>query len=156
MGNYTGTKKLTYKIQVVKGHKYKLSGYIYKVTGSSTVSVTGITNKKKTTVTVKDTVKIGGKKYKITAIGNSAFKNCKKLKKVTIGKYVTTIGKNAFYGDKKLKKIVIKTKKLKKVGKNALKGISKTAQIQVPKSKRSKYKKLFKKSTGYVSTMKVK
>ena len=82
--------------------------------------------------------------------------NCKKLKKVTIGKYVTTIGKNAFYGDKKLKKIVIKTKKLKKVGKNALKGISKTAQIQVPKSKRSKYKKLFKKSTGYVSTMKVK
>lgn len=155
-GNYTGTKVLAYKIAVVKGHKYTVSGYIYKVTGSKTVSVTGITNKKKTSVTVKSTVKIGGKTYKVTAIAASAFKNCKKLKKATIGKYVTSIGKNAFYGDKKLKKIVIKTKSLKKVGKNALKGIVKTAQIQVPKSKKTKYKKLFKKSTGYVSTMNLK
>lgn len=155
-GNYTGTKNLTYKIQTIKGHKYKVSGYNYKVTGSSSVTVTGITNKKKTSVTIKDTVKIGGKKYKITAIGASAFKNCKKLKKVTIEKYVTTIGKNAFYGDKLLKKIIIKSKKLKKVGKNALKGIYKSAKIQVPKSKRSKYKKLFKKSTGYKSSMVIK
>ena len=141
---------------MVKGHKYKVSGYSYKVTGKNTVSVVGVSNKKKTSVTVKNTVKIGGITYKITSIGTNAFKNCKKLKKVTIGKYVTTIGKNAFYGDKKLKKMIIKSKKLKKVGKNALKGVNKTVQIQVPKSKRNTYKKLFKKSTGYVSTMKLK
>ena len=105
---------------------------------------------------MKNTIKIGGKTYKVTAINANAFKNCKKLKKVTIGKYVTSIGKNAFYGDKKLKKIIIKTKVLKKVGKNAFKGISRTAQIQVPKSKKSKYKNLLKKTTGYVSTMKIK
>lgn len=156
MGNYTGTKELVYEIGVVKGHKYTVSGYIYKVTGDKTAAVSGVTSKKKTSITVKDTIKIGGKAYKITVIDANAFKNCKKLKKATIGKNVTTIGKNAFYGDKKLKTITITSKSLKAVGKNAIKGIDKKAQIKVPKSKRSKYKKLFKKSTGYVSTMKLK
>lgn len=156
MGNYTGTKELVYEIGVVKGHKYTVSGYIYKVTGDKTAAVSGVTSKKKTSITVKDTIKIGGKAYKITVIDANAFKNCKKLKKATIGKNVTTIGKNAFYGDKKLKTITINSKSLKTVGKNAIKGIDKKAQIKVPKSKRSKYKKLFKKSTGYVSTMKLK
>ncbi|MBQ7067217.1 MAG: Ig-like domain-containing protein [Lachnospiraceae bacterium] len=155
-GNYTGSKSFDYKIQVIKGHKYSVSGYIYKVTGSKTVSVAGITNKNKKTVTIKSTVKLSGKSYKVTAIEANAFKKCKKLTKVTIGKNVKTIGKNAFYKSAKLKKIVIKSKILKKVGKNALKGINKKAIIQVPKSKKTKYKKLFKKSTGFKTTMKIK
>ena len=132
---------------------YVVSGYMYKVTGKKTAAVAGVSNKKKTSITVKNTVKINGETYKVTAVEANAFKDCRKLKKATIGKYVTTIGNNAFYGDKKLKKIVVKTKVLKKVGKNAIKGIDKRAQIKVPKSRRSKYKKLFKKSNGYVSSM---
>ena len=107
IGNYTGTRELAYEIVALKGHKYTISGYIYKVTGDDTVSVTGVTNKKKTSLSVKNTIKIGGKTYKITAIDANAFKNCKKAKKAIIGKNVTTIGNKAFYKCNKLSKITI-------------------------------------------------
>ena len=146
IGNYTGTKELTYTINVVKGHKYKISGFIYKITGNNTVSVTGITNKKKTTINIKSTVKIGGKKYKITAIGANAFKNNKKLKQVTIGKNVGKIGTKAFYKCKKLRKIIIKTTKLKSkmVGKKAFLGTPKNVKVKVPKNKVKTYSKIIK------------
>ena len=106
-------------------------GYIYKITGNNTVSVTGITNKKKTTVSVKSTVKIGGKTYKITAIEANAFKNSKKLKKVTIGKNVTTIGSNAFYGCKKIEKVTI-GKNVRTIGNKAFYKCIKLSKITIP------------------------
>ena len=115
IGNYTGTKELIYTIDVVEGDKYTISGFVYKVTGDDTVSVAGVTNKKRKTVSVKATVQIGGKVYKITAIEKNAFKNSKKLKKVIIGKNITTIGTNAFYGCSKLKKVTI-GKNVKSIG----------------------------------------
>lgn len=122
------------------------------------------------------TVKMG---TKISSIGTSAFENCSKLKSVTIGKNVKTVGNKAFYkcvaltkitipakvtkigtkafyGCKKLKQITIKSKKLKTVGKSAIKGINKKAILKVPKSKKAKYKKLFKSKTGFKKTMKIK
>lgn len=83
----------------------------------------------------------------VTAIGNQAFYNCKKLTKVTIPAKVNKIGKSAFQGCKKLKNITIKTTKLtnKNVGSNAFKGIHAKAAIKVPKSKVTAYKKLLKK-----------
>lgn len=111
---------------------------------------------KKTSLSVPDTVTIEGVKYKIVEVSASAFKNKKKLKKVTIGKNVTTIGDNAFAGCSKLKKIIIKSTVLKSVGKNAIKGINKKASIKVPKKQLKAYKKLFTKKTGYKKTMKVK
>ncbi len=56
-------------------------------------------------VTIPDIVTIDGITYKVTAIEANAFKNNKKITKVTIGKYVTTIGKNAFMGCNKLKNV---------------------------------------------------
>ena len=143
----------------------------YKVTTASltkgTVTYVAPTDKKKTTVTVPATVKIGGVTYKVTSIANNAFANNKKITKVTIGSNVTTIGKKAFYkctsltkittpskvkkigkqafyGCKKLKTITIKTTKLtsKNVGSKAFKGIHAKATIKVPKSKLKSYKKL--------------
>ena len=73
---------------------------------------------------------------------NNAFKNCKKLKRVVIGKEITSIGAKAFSGCKALKKITIKSAKLKKVGKNAFKGIHVKAVIKAPKAKLKAYKKL--------------
>ena len=101
-------------------------------------------NKKVTTVTIPKTVTYKGVTYKVTTISSEAFKNCKKLKKVTIGANVKTIGKQAFRNCKKLKTITISSKKLKSVGKAAFKGIASKAVIKVPKSKKKAYKKLLK------------
>lgn len=133
---------------VKKGDTYSKGNITYKVTsvaaGKGTVEVTAPKNKKVTSVTIPDTVKINNVTYKVTSISKSAFANCKKLKKVTIGKNVTTIGKNAFKGDSKLKTITVKSKNLKKVGSNAFKNIHKNAKIKVPSSKLKAYKKLLK------------
>ena len=108
----------------------------YQVTKSNattgTVKVTGLKTKSVKSVVIPKTVKIGGYTFKVTAIGTNAFKNCKKLKKVTI-----------------------KSTAIKTVGKGAFKNISKKATIKVPASKFSSYKKLLKKS-GLASTVKVK
>ena len=108
----------------------------YQVTKSNattgTVKVTGLKSKSIKSVVIPKTVKIGGYTFKVTAIGTNAFKNCKKLKKVTI-----------------------KSTAIKTVGKGAFKNISKKATIMVPASKFSSYKKLLKKS-GLASTVKIK
>lgn len=128
----------------------------YKVLADGKVEYVSLNNKKIKSVVIPDTISDGnGNKYKITGIADNAFKNYKKLTKVTIGKNITKIGKNAFYGCKKLSKITIKSSLLKSVGKNAIKGINKKAVIKVPKKKLSKYKKLFKNKTGYKKTMKI-
>ena len=149
IGNYTGTKELIYTIDVVEGNKYTISGFVYKVTGGDTVSVAGVTSTKKTTVSVKATVQIGGKVYKITAIENNVFKNNKKLKKVTIGKNVTTIGTNAFYGCSKLKKVTI-GKNVKSIGNKAFYKCTKLSKIIIP----SKVTKIGKQAFSGCKTLK--
>lgn len=148
------TKALPKKNEIVK---YK--GVSYKVTKSSkkagTVSYVSPKSSSIKSVTIPDTIKVEGITYKVTSIEKNAFKNCKKLKSVTIGKNVTKIGSNAFSGCKNLKKITIKSSGLKTVGKNAIKGIHKKAVIKCPVSKVKSYKKLFKSKTGYQKTMKI-
>ena len=129
-------------------------------------------------VTIPASVKIKGKTYKVTkiaanafrnnkglikitlgsnvtAVGKNAFSGCKKLEEVTLGSRVTKIEKNAFANCKKIEKITIRSKKLKKVEKNVIKGSNKKLWIVVPKSKVKKYRKLFKKSTGYKKSMSI-
>ena len=165
-GNYKGTVTKTFTITVKKGTSHKAGPYQYKVTGASTVSMTGLADKKVTKVKVPKTVKLGGKSFKVTAIANNAFKKnkkvtsvevgnnvktvgtsafegCTKLSKATIGTGATQIGGSAFKNCKKLGTITIKSTKLKKVGKNALQGIKSTAKVKVPAKKLSSYKKLF-------------
>ncbi len=162
-GDYTGSISRKFTITVKKNAVYTVGNYKYKVTsaktnGKGTVALTGVKSsalkKKLTKGVVADTVKIGGKKFQVTAIGSKAFQGCKKLSSVSIGKYVKTIGKQAFYQCKKLKKITIKGTALKSVGKNALKGIYSNAVILCPKKQMAKYKKLCKASTGFKKTMK--
>lgn len=160
-GNYTGTVTKTFEITVSNGKVYTVGSYKYKITsakvdGKGTVAVTGGTKKTMKSVKIAATVNIGGKSFQITSIDKKAFKGYGKLTSVTIGKNVKTIGNNAFEKCKKLKKIKISSTVLKKVGKSAIKGIYKKATIQCPKKQLSKYKKLFKSSTGYKKTMKIK
>lgn len=142
---------------VEKGQVYSDGTLNYKVTSAEakTVSVAGPVKKTATSVVIPATMKIEGGSYKVTAVEKNAFKNCKKLSKVTIGKNVKTIGSNAFYKAGKLKSVVVKTNVLKTVGKNAFKGISKKAYINVPNKKAKSYRSKMKKA-GQAKSVKIK
>lgn len=148
-GNYTGTLKKNFKIVVKKGSVHKVKAYRYQVTssygkGAGAVCLLGAADPSLAWVKAADTVKIGGKKFKVTAIRPKAFKNYKQLEAASIGKNVTEIGHQAFYGDAKLKIVVIKGKRLKTLGKNAFSGIHKNADIQVDRQMLGQYKLLLK------------
>ena len=102
-----GKKKSVTKAKKVKGNYYKIISKSKK-----TVQYEKPVNKNISSITIPAVVKINGKRYKVTGIAASAFKNCKKLKKVTIGINVNSIGKRAFYGCSKLQTIKVKTSKL--------------------------------------------
>ena len=97
-------------------------------------------------VNVKSSVKINGVSYNVTEISDGAFKNCKKLSKVTVGAKVTKIGKNAFSGCRKLKNVVVKSNVLKTAGKNSFKNVHASISVKVPSKKAAAYKKLLKKA----------
>ena len=154
-GGTAGQKNPADKHKVGMKAKSKQATYVITSVKKKTATFYRLNTKKKTSYTVPDTVKIDDVIYKVTKIDSKAFKNQKKLKKVTIGKNITSIGKQAFYGCKKLKTITVKTTKLKTVGKQAFKGIHKKAMIKVPKKKYKKYKKLLK-GKGQAKTVKIK
>lgn len=145
-------------ITVAKGDIVKDKNASYKISNvkSKTVEYKAPLNSKKATVTVPATVKVSGVTYKVTSVAKNAFKNNKKLKKVTIGANITTIGANAFAGCKNLKTVNIKSQKLKSAGKNAFKGIHKKAVFKVPAKKLKAYKKLLNSKAGIKKTMKIK
>ena len=124
---------------------FKVNGNTYKIKGKNATLIKGA---KKSKVVIPATVKFNGKKYKVTAIGGSAFKSNKKLKSVTIGKNIKSIGKKAFYKASKLSRVMIKSKLLKssKVGRYAFKGVSKKVVFKVPAAKRKAYTKIIAKS----------
>lgn len=141
------------------GAAIQSGNYKYKVVkiqrnGNGQVCLMGA---KKALVTVKvpESIKLDGKTFQVTEIGDNAFKNQKKLKKVIIGENVQKIGAKAFYGCRKLTSITIKSKKLHKMGKKAFQGISPKAVIRIPKKKYKKYRKLLK-GKGIKRTMKIK
>ena len=123
----------------------------------SEVTISKCDNENIKSVTIPAVVNVNGVPVKVTKIADRAFMGCDKLKKVTIGENVTQIGAKAFFGCEKLKTVTVKSKVLKKVGSKAFKGINAKATFKVPKAKKKAYKKLLKKSTGFVSaTMKLK
>ena len=174
-GNYYGTCKTIFKI--VKKKEADVKSFsdawnVYTVTkAKSTVAIkkSKITNP--TTLHIPATVKYKGVKYKVTSISANAFKNCKKVKQVTIpgnvvsigagafqgctglttlkvGTGVTAIGTKAFYDCRSLTSATIQTTKLTaaKTGKNAFtnagKNNYKKLNVKVPKSKLALYKKI--------------
>lgn len=123
-----------------------IGSVVYRVAGKN-AAVKKASAKKIKKAIIRSSVKIGGKKYKVTSIDENAFKNCRKLKTVSIhtGK-LAKIGKNAFRGCKKLKTVVARGKRIAKVEKGAFKGVSKKVVIKTPKSRSKKYKKMLKKA----------
>lgn len=129
------------------GTVFQKGSFQYRITkkagtGTGTVTLTKARKKSLTKASIPSTVKFSGKSYQVTAMKEKAFQNCKKLRKVVIGKNVKTVGKSAFENCRKLERIVIKSTSLKKIGKKAFRGISEKAKVQVPKKKRKAYTKM--------------
>ena len=120
---------------VIKDKKTKASYKVLSVkAGAMTVEYLKPTSKKIKSVSIKAYITYKGKKYKIVKIADKAFMNCKKLKKVTVGKNVKTIGKKAFANCKALKTVQIpKGLKKSKIPKNAFAGCRKKPRIKVVK-----------------------
>lgn len=135
---------------------YKKGWYVITKDSGTEYTVTYVRPEKKTLKSVKIPAAVSkdGVSYRVTAIADKAFAKNKKLKSVTIGKYVETIGKSAFAGDGKLKKIILQTTVLKTVGAKALKGVHAQCRIKAPKKQYKLYAKKFKKK-GQKSTVRI-
>ena len=149
-GKYNGSVTKKFRITVQKNAVYTVSRLKYKISnadtsGKGTVVFTGATDKAaRKALTIPTTVKIGGKSFRVTAIGTSAMSGAKKLTTVKIGANIMTVGAKAFYGCNKLSNVTIFGTKLTtaKTGANAFKGIRSNCRFKVPASRVSAYKKL--------------
>lgn len=115
-----------------KGDVVKVGKAYYKVTDvkKKEVAYKAPSNKNVTTVSILDTVSIGGVTYKVTSIAGNAFANNTKLTKATIGSNVKTIGKKAFYKCTKLKTVTI-GKNVTTIGSNAFCGCNKLTMVRM-------------------------
>lgn len=131
---------------VNKNNSYFFTKGILKyqvISPKKNVIVTGITDKKVKTLSIPATVTSGLYKYNVVQIGEKAFRNCKRLKELTIGKNIRHIKDKAFMGCNKLHKITIKCTKLKTVGFRAFGGAHKKVKVYMKKKKMKKYTPLF-------------
>lgn len=140
IGNYQGTLTKSFRIinavTPAKGKsvKDKATGATYKITKAGTSKTATVEYTKPTTsgavVTIPDTVVINHVTCKVTSVAANAFKNNKKIQKVTIGKNVTSIGKNAFYGCTRLQKAAIGSK-VTTIGDAAFYGCTKLTSLTI-------------------------
>jgi hypothetical protein len=156
-------------IFAVKGLKYKVVTS-YPEKKEFEVTCMGANSKNITKATIPAYVSYDEYDFKVVSIGKKAFFGCKKLKTVSIGKYVESVGVQAFFECTSMKKITIPSKvskigaqafakcknltqitikstllKEKNVGKQAFTGINKKAVVKVPAKKKTAYKKWLKK-----------
>ena len=125
---------------------YLIKKYTYQIISeeNKTVAVTGLTKKKAKKIRIKNAVNINGQIYKVVKVKASAFKKCKKAKKVIIGKNVTSIGKKAFFKCKKIKNISISST-ITSIDKTAFGKVSKKAKVKLPNGKVVRLSKYLKK-----------
>lgn len=157
----TSPEQLPAKAETVADKNSKaIYGIIKTGKKAGTATYRKPTKKTVTSVAVPSTITVKGVPYKVTAIAPNAFKDCKKLKKVTIGDNILTIGTSAFSGCSKLKqlrfgknvtiignkafykctaltKIIIPAKVIK-IGKKAFYGCKKLSSITIKTTKLTK------------------
>ena len=142
----TETRKLN-KLPLPKaGTKYTVGGNQYTVLKAGLSVRFSKANPKVKTVTIPNTIKVDGISYKVAEIGANAFKNNKKVKKVTIGANVVKIANKAFNKCPNLKSVVIKTTLLTKktASKKCFSKVNKKMVIKVSKKSKKTYAKIFK------------
>ena len=137
-----------------KGARLKSGNGTYQVkTDVHTVAFVK-TDSKETKFTVPAYISVDGITYDVASVTKDAFRNNKKITKVTIQADIESIGKNAFNGCSKLGVVVIRSQSLASVGADAFRGIRATATIKVPEGKQKTYQKLLSKK-GLGSKVKI-
>lgn len=142
----TETRKLS-KLPLPKaGTKYTIGGNQYTVLKAGLSVRFSLTNPKAKTVTIPNTITVDGISYKVAEVGANAFKNNKKVKKVTIGANVVKIANKAFNKCPSLRNVIIKTTLLTKktASKKCFSKVHKKMVVKVPKKVKKSYVKIFK------------
>ena len=142
----TETRKLN-KLPLPKaGTKYTVGGNQYTVLKAGLSVRFSKANPKAKTVTIPNTIKVDGISYKVAEVGANAFKNNKKVKKVTIGANVVKIANKAFNKCPSIRNVIIKTTLLTKrtASKKCFSKVHKKMVIKVPKKVKKSYAKIFK------------
>lgn len=142
----TETRKLN-KLPLPKaGTKYTVGGNQYTVLKAGLSVRFSKANPKAKTVTIPNTITVNGISYKLAEVGANAFKNNKKVKKVTIGANVVKIANKAFNKCPILRNVIIKTTLLTKktASKKCFNKVHKKMVIKVPKKVKKSYVKIFK------------
>lgn len=142
----TETRKLN-KLPLPKaGTKYTVGGNQYTVLKAGLSVRFSKANPKAKTVTIPNTITADGISYKVVEVGANAFKNNKKVKKVTIGANVVKIANKAFNKCPSLRNVIIKTTLLTKktASKKCFSKVHKKMVIKVPKKVKKSYAKIFK------------
>lgn len=151
-GKYTGKITKKFQITVIAGKSYTVDKMKYQVkdvgeNGVGTVALAGSSygrsSKKLTRLKIRDYVDIGGRKYRVAAVGKRAFKRYRNIQQVVIGNCVEEIGREAFANCRKLVRVNVKTHRLKSVGKHAFYKAHKDVRIRIPVSKAKEYGRLF-------------
>ena len=127
---------------VASAHSFEADGIYYNITSYSdlTVEVTyqGFSsdeypNEYFGMMTIPSTVSYEGDTYRVTSIGDEAFRDCSGLVTITIPKGVTSIGDRAFYYCSSLIAINI-PEGVTSIGSDAFFGCSSLTAINIPKS----------------------
>lgn len=142
----TESRKLN-KLPLPKaGTKYTVGGNQYTVLKAGLTVRFSKANPKAKTVTIPNTITVNGISYKVAEVGANAFKNNKKVKKVTIGANVVKIANKAFNKCPSLRNVIIKTTLLTKktASKKCFNKVHKKMVIKVPKKVKKSYTKIFK------------
>lgn len=142
----TETRKLN-KLPLPKaGTKYTVGGNQYTVLKAGLSVRFSKANPKAKTVTIPNAITVDGISYKVAEVGANAFKNNKKVKKVTIGANVVKIANKAFNKCPSLRNVIIKTTLLTKktASKKCFSKVHKKMVIKVPKKVKKSYAKIFK------------
>lgn len=140
------TRKLN-KLPLPKaGTKYTVGGNQYTVLKAGLTVRFSKANPKAKTVTIPNTITVDGINYKVAEVGANAFKNNKKVKKVTIGANVVKVANKAFNKCPSLRNVIIKTTLLikKTASKKCFSKVHKKMIIKVPKKVKKTYVKIFK------------
>lgn len=107
--------------KIVKNKIYTAGGSKYKVidTKKCYVEYSGVANKKAKKAVIPKSIKLAGKRYKVTAVSAKAFYKCTSLKRITI-----------------------KSETIKSVGKKAFAGLNGRVTVKLPKKVKKSYKKM--------------
>ena len=136
---------------------HTIGGAVYTVTDAVKNEIVLKKGANTNKFTIPAVQQINGVTCKVVGIGDNAFKNCKKLKNVTIGEHVVSIGKNAFFKCTKLSKVTVNGSKAPAIGKGAFKKTASKVTVKAKKLNKKQKKAFLKKlkKTGKISSKSV-